>query len=264
VLCLGVETLKAIFHLYTQFGSVYHRENEFARLVARRDIWTWIDNSKELPAALKPESERGMYDVLFGDNESIFIQKPSAALVVLPSAEPGGGGLQRLDARTELLADMLRWHAAKLATDKGRERIVYNHTQGNETDPVVITHLGTPLELEESWLSRNLLDRVLLSALSPVEYAAFDRRSRGEWNSDTNTYGLESWSASLEIAHAKFVESTPGASRDPALISAKPELMASTLTERLTGNYASFGNKTFVAEAAQPSSLANSMEISTQ
>lgn len=199
VVCCGVENLKCIYHLYTQFGSVYHRENEFSRLVSRRERWTWIDNSKELPARLKPDSERGMYDVVFDSNEArqrfesqpgtriptsrLALEKPGAALVILPSAEPGGGGLQRLDVRAEFLAKVLRWHATQVDLEKSFSGVVEGET---ENFPRAVFR-------ENASLAREIMDQMLKALTSPAEMATFERRSLGSWNSERDEYELPSW-----------------------------------------------------------------------
>lgn len=192
VICCGVENLKCIYHLYTQFGSVYHRENEFSRLVSRRDRWTWIDNSKELPARLKPNSERGMYDVLFDavtllpsgaeTVSRVAIDKPGAAVVTLPSAEPGGGGLQRSDAKQMMVAKILRWHASAVDLDRWFD--------SSQSEPRGVWK-------EQTWLARESFDQIVRLLLRPEELASFERRSLGNWNSSMDEYELPSWSESL-------------------------------------------------------------------
>jgi hypothetical protein len=142
-----------------------------------------------------------MYDVVFDGNNPfgsrLALEKPGAALVILPSAEPGGGGLQRLDVRAEFLAKLLRWHGSAVDLDK------WSRSENSGLDPNVKDTLR-----ENAWLARETMDQMLRALTSVSEMATFERRSIGSWNPDLDEFELPSWSECLALARHGLTEPT--------------------------------------------------------
>lgn len=184
VICCGLEVLKCIVHLYVQFGSVYHPESEFARLISRRECWTWIDNSKAFPAMLKPEGKRGMYDLGLIDSR-LHLTPPSIPRLVFHSQ----AGLQRHDGRKALLEDVVRWHVNASRCLSGAP-----NAGGGEAEP-----LSVALQKEDVvGAARHIIDALLQGLLSPQEYTDFLSQSVGPWDSEKCRYSAPLWSTAFQ------------------------------------------------------------------
>lgn len=214
LVCTGIENNKVLSHLWTQFGNVTCTESEFARLVSRRHVSTYVE-VKDERNRLRRESN--LYDLKLREAEQgpSFMGFRTEAVLSRPLAPKVLFRFDKgkpKDVRLIWINSCLQWHfeACDLHRRSGaniefgdEEKSAWAVADESEKNLLFRAEDGVEGKTEDSlrrksqYAVRHILDAVLKSSATSDEYDAFDRSSMGYWIESQKSYEYPCWTSLL-------------------------------------------------------------------